>query len=1500
MQPSVNPSNLPMPLKVAFLLATGTGLGVVARELSRTSSTALWVVTVGIVLIVCATAAVGLAQRLLRKRQSERFAKAMAPGKVAGGGTAQVRAQREDLRRRFVEGVQKLRDHGIDCYELPWYVVVGESGGGKTELLRRCGAAGAASHGMTDPLQGVGGTLNMNWWFYNRAVILDTAGRLWEDQENAASLSEWEEFLRLLVRYRRATPINGLILVIPATSLLRDRADEIDAKTATIVSQLHRVRNALEVRFPVYVVVSKCDLIPGFREFFDHINQPDLQHQILGWSNRHDLDEPIQLDAPVEEAAAGDGPRQTLLTRELNQIADRLALRRLALLRDPTPASPSGRRLDDVDGVFAFPEQFRQRIIPAVSHYVTRIFAAGRYDRKPLFLRGIYFTSSMREGSPLDEDLARMLGKDLDRLAAEESLPREERAYFLTDLFDQKIFREPGLVSRSVTPRRQLRRYRAALAGAALAGLVALFTVTLLASRRFAAGLGGDLALWRVAADACAGAAGGEAGRGDIPVVKPAAAASADYVYAGEVEAGPSRERLSIAAYHRRLRDTLGHEIRVPLVLRPFVKPAALDADRREAQALFFHTRVVVPLVEAARNRLVQMGRDAPAGTPVPAAVPAATAALLRLELCEPPGAGADARAGRAPLTEADFDALMALVLVEGSDPWRRYAEKDPARADLKTLFAEHLQESGLWAGLRLGLQVDGDRLAANAPIAAGVELVLRGHCTPAVLREAEPSLAVFAELAGLVSAWDDAEAGLLAVAAPLGADREDWLQGVSPDSVPDTQAGWRKAHEVFVASTGTVQRLLGRLGGELPADPAQRYNDAVKGAVGKARARVRDQVLAGLGVGPGAAGPPAPDPFVQWLEKRIEERFVENAAALADENLAAAMERLGTRFLGTVPLAVPAGAGARVRAAAAALGGSPALFQVRQALYAESRLAPGLAPEGAPAAEGVDAGELAAVIAWLGSAAPAGYRVKEAAQASRAMVELSVAYRNTLTARQALEDVPRNAGAVMDRVRKRPEASPRKPLIPFTGMQGGAFDPAFSPVALKAVLAEWQSRRDALQRLTPVLGRAALLAALAEAENGYAQYLGPFTDYWLREMPSGLEVSPFADWRTAQRAAGQAKAWEICSGFEDVCRVLQALKDAGLGDLVREERTAQRWQALAAEGEAVLRHVTSRPFVDQCDAVLRRWAQLPEEPDAARQALLPLRTADFERDYFVFAPGATDTFLHRYWGGLSRGFLSALTQDSSAALDPLIAGLRPYQRWPLNLPGAGASLSLDDLNAARPLLQRLALRPGDFPAGSIGAGAGAQDPALDRLLKGLGRVPLPADDAAWLERATAVAKLIPANARLQRTCKVQFAPPSAGDAFPFSRFWTWVVVRQGGRDITQLNTADTAASFDLVWHPGDAVEMAFFRFPNDTDPDKVLALPGPWAPLRLPVEAPEGGGQRSYGPGKPILEGGVEGAPAAARWLVPVVFSDPQGNRRELGLVLTFDQAIPVDWPVK
>jgi|GEM_PF-3399342 len=1495
-----------MPLKVAVLLAAGTGLGVIARELFRTRPRILWIVAVGVAVIVVVTAAVAFVQRLLKRRQSERFARAMTPGKVAGGGTAQVRAQREDLRRRFVEGVGKLRDHGIDSYELPWYVVVGESGGGKTELLRRCGAAGATSHGMTDPLQGVGGTLNMNWWFYNRAVILDTAGRLWEDRGNATSLAEWEEFLHLLVKYRRATPVNGLILVIPATSLLRDRADEIEAKTATIVEQLHRVRNALEVRFPVYVVVSKCDLIPGFREFFEQVTQPDLQHQILGWSNRHDIDQPLQLDAPVEGTAETTGPRETQLTQELNQLADQLAMRRLALLRDPTPMGPSGRRLDDVDGIFAFPEQFRRRIIPAVSQYVSKVFAAGRYDRKPLFLRGVYFTSSMREGSPLDEDLARMLGKGLDDFAADEGLPREERAYFLTDLFDQKIFREPGLVSRSITPRRQFRRYRAAFAACALVGLVALCVLTLLASRRFHAGLGEDLSAWRVAADACARSANGDASDGrDITAVKPSSAASSDYVYGADVELGDARTRVTISAYHRRLRETLEHEIRVPYLVRPFVKPAALDAVRRESQAILFHYKVVVPVVAAARARLVALGKESPAAAAgPPPGVLQATQSLLRLELGGTAAAGGGGGDSAGPLTAADFEGLMSFVLVEGTDTWRRFAERDATCGELADLFAESMRAGTLWTGLRQGLAIEGDRLVGNEAVAAGVDLLLGGYCTPQALRDSGPTLGVYAEVAGILGAWEDAEQALLAVPETLGTDRDDWLQRVALETVPVIIGRWRNAHGVFSTCTGTVQRLLGNLGGAVDADPAPAYAAALQAAAGKARAAVLGLVVRDLALAGQGATAADREAFVRWLERRLEQRFAAGAAALDDKALTAALQTLGARFLARVSLAAPADAGERPGALAQSLGDRPALFRLRQALYAESIQALGAPAEGGAGAPlAPEPADVLGAVGWLAAASPDAYRVKEAAGAVRAMIELSTAQRNTLAAQRALQALPGSLDEVMAQIGKRADRGLAKPVIPFTALQGGMFEARFSPEPAKAVLAEWQANRDQVRRLAPVLQRQALMTALDRADECYGQYVAPFCDYWLRDVPATWEVVPFADWRSAQRAAGAAKAWEVCSGLEELCGRIQDLKAAGIADLARDERTSQRWQSLAGEVETALRHVSNRTFVDQCDAVLRRWGQLPEDAAKAREALLAVKTADFERDHFVFAPGSSNTFVHRYWSALVRELLAALGRDSRAAMEPLAAGVRTYQRWPLNSPDAGPALTLDEVGAARLLLPKLALRPGDYPEGSIGAGAGATEPVLDRTLKELRQVPLPDDDAAWLERAAAVTRTIPANDRLQRACKAQFLPPRPGEAYPFSRFWTWVVVRQGGKEITQLNTADTAATFDLAWHPGEALQWSFFLYPNDTDPDKALTVEGPWAPLKMLLGGQTRTGanpERLYGPGKPAVEGPPEASRAAAKWIVPILLTDPEGHRREMGLQLTFDQAIPVEWPAK
>src|SRR5438477_158638 len=83
--------------------------------------------------------------------------------------------------------------------------IVGEPGSGKTEAVRHCNVG--FPPGLQDQLQGVGGTLNMNWWFTNHAVILDTAGRLLFEEVEPGTTGEWQEFLKLLKKNRPNCPI---------------------------------------------------------------------------------------------------------------------------------------------------------------------------------------------------------------------------------------------------------------------------------------------------------------------------------------------------------------------------------------------------------------------------------------------------------------------------------------------------------------------------------------------------------------------------------------------------------------------------------------------------------------------------------------------------------------------------------------------------------------------------------------------------------------------------------------------------------------------------------------------------------------------------------------------------------------------------------------------------------------------------------------------------------------------------------------------------------------------------------------------------------------------------------------------------------------------------------------------------------------------------------------------------------------------------------------------
>jgi len=524
------------------------------------------------------------------------------------------RARLEELAQAFEKGLEKFRAVGKNLYDMPWYVIVGEPGAGKTEAIRHSNVG--FPPGMQDEFQGVGGTINMNWWFTNQAVILDTAGRLLFEEVEAGQTGEWRVFLEMLRKHRVNCPINGLLLAIPAESLIKDTPDQIAKKAGKIAQQLEQIQRQLDVRFPAYVVITKCDLLNGFREFFDDMTEPQAQQQMMGWSN------PDPLDAAF---------RPELVDDHIYTVVARLRRRRQGLLLDPV-ARAQERRTDEVDRLYALPNSV-SLVAPNLQKYLHTIFIAGAWSARPLFLRGIYFTSSLREGSALDQELAQALALPVDALPEGRAWERD-RSYFLRDVFVEKAFREKGLVTRATDTKKLVLQRRLSLLGFGVVGVLALLAFSWLGYSSLQRSIGTQSGFWARAAD-------GWNGNAWMPVVQ--GDGRLGYQYLGDQPVGPGESansrlhfggsKLSLTDFHGQLQQISAVPLHVPFVFRPLTHfGVGIDGDRKKAQRVVFEGSAVGPLLEAARQKMI-IGSPAPrVGSPEAVTEGGALLGLVRLE----------------------------------------------------------------------------------------------------------------------------------------------------------------------------------------------------------------------------------------------------------------------------------------------------------------------------------------------------------------------------------------------------------------------------------------------------------------------------------------------------------------------------------------------------------------------------------------------------------------------------------------------------------------------------------------------------------------------------------------------------------------------------------------------------------------------------------------------------------------------------------------------------
>lgn len=273
-----------------------------------------------------------------------------------------------------------LKRFGNPLYVLPWYMVVGRSGTGKTTALTRTRLSSSIQK--VSQSARIEQTANYDWWYFDRAVIIDCAGRYVEAADLEQDRSEWELGLDLLAKYRGKEGLNGLVLAISTERLSHPDKDGLLEEGRVVRERIEQLIRLFGKRFPVYVLVTQCDRLYGMEEWARQLNESALE-QAMGY---------------LAEPDSGEPGENQFLDKAFGNIHDRLQVLRTVLVARGTPVAPE---------LLLFPNELNQ-LKPGLEVFLRACFGDSAYLETP-FLRGLFFSSGLQQGGAVSSLLGQVL-----------------------------------------------------------------------------------------------------------------------------------------------------------------------------------------------------------------------------------------------------------------------------------------------------------------------------------------------------------------------------------------------------------------------------------------------------------------------------------------------------------------------------------------------------------------------------------------------------------------------------------------------------------------------------------------------------------------------------------------------------------------------------------------------------------------------------------------------------------------------------------------------------------------------------------------------------------------------------------------------------------------------------------------------------------------------------------------------------------------------------------
>ena len=365
-----------------------------------------------------------------RERRQEALAAAQRRG-----ASPEEQAELDALQENVNSAVRVLRESKLAkgkkgdevLYTLPWLLLLGPEESGKTTVLRECGVDFPYSTAEgRKPSRGA--APGCDFWFSRGAVVLDLNGRIGTEEE---ALGTFKGFLDQLKRARKERPLDGVVVTVSIADVLNRPAEEVEHLANRVRKRFDEMIKRLGIRFPIYVLFTKCDQVEGFQEFFGNLRSRD-RSQVWG--------------ATISRAQRKHQSAEQIFNQEFDRLVEGLSAYRLPLL-----AGEADRRRQPL--IYTFPARMA-KLRERLSNFIGVLLQPTPYSERPMF-RGFYLASAAGVSAP--EAQAPEVPQQWEpgrRSAATEEKPRAAaRNFFLENLFPQVIFADRPLATASVDTR---------------------------------------------------------------------------------------------------------------------------------------------------------------------------------------------------------------------------------------------------------------------------------------------------------------------------------------------------------------------------------------------------------------------------------------------------------------------------------------------------------------------------------------------------------------------------------------------------------------------------------------------------------------------------------------------------------------------------------------------------------------------------------------------------------------------------------------------------------------------------------------------------------------------------------------------------------------------------------------------------------------------------------------------------------------------------------------